>query len=355
MKIIPIPFDASKKMRASVFEEHGGPDKLEYTYFPIPKVGRRDVLVKVKACALNHLDIWNLQGMPGIKVAMPHILGCDIAGEVVETGSKVKGISKNKPVVVAPGISCRKCEACKSGWDSLCDQYRIIGFQGNGGYAEYAVVPAQNIIRVSDKLTFEEWASVPLVFLTAWHMLVTRARLKKGETVLIQAGGSGVGSAGIQIAKYLGARVITTVGSDEKVKLAKSIGADEVIQYKKNDFIEEVRRLTHGKGVDVVLEHIGPDTFKGSLASLRKKGRLVTCGVTSGPTFSLDIRFVFARQLSVIGCYMGGFDELRKVVSLMEKGKLRPIVDKVFPLREAPKALERMLARQNFGKIILTP
>ncbi len=345
----------SPKMKAMIFENHGALKELKYTYVDVPRIGSKDVLVKVRACALNHLDLWVLMGMPGVKVSMPHILGCDIAGEVVEKGAKVKGISLNQRVIVSPGLPCGKCHFCKTGWDSLCPEYKITGFQVDGGYAEFAKVPQQNIIPVSSRLSFEEWAAVPLVFLTAWHMLVTRAKLRKGEKVLIHAAGSGVGSAAIQIAKYLGAHVITTAGSDEKLKKAKALGADEGINYQKKDFVAEVKRLTHGQGVDVVLEHIGPETFAKSLTALTKKGRLVTCGVTSGPMVNLDLRFLFVRQLSIAGCYMGGIKELKKVVALVEKKKLKPVIDKIFSLREAASALERMQTRGNFGKIVLTP
>lgn len=351
-EIIPIPPQA--KMRAVVFEEHGGIENLNYTYVPAPRPGHHDVIVKVKACALNHLDLWNLKGMPGIKVSMPHILGCDIAGEVVELGAKVKKVPLNKPVVLSPGQPCGKCGYCESGWDSLCDQYKITGFQVDGGFAEYVRVPAACVIPVSKKLSYEEWASVPLVFLTAWHMLITRGHLKKKENVLIHAGGSGIGSAAIQIAKHFGARVITTVGSEEKAKRAKSLGADEVIVYTKKDFAVETKKLTRGLGADLVFEHIGSETFTKSLASLKKKGRLVTCGSTSGQMAQIDLRFIFVRQLSVTGCYMGGLEELKKVIRLMEKKKIRPVIDKVFPLREAKQAVERMQNRANFGKIVLT-
>lgn len=343
------------KMRAVVFFEHGDSDKLEYAYVETPHIGPHDVLVKVRACALNHLDIWTLMGMPGVKIPLPHILGCDISGEVVKVGAKVIGVPLHRPVIVSPGIRCGRCEFCRTGWDSLCPDYKIMGFQVSGGYAEYVKVPAQNIIPVSRRLSFEEWAAVPLVFLTAWHMLVTRAQIKRKEKVMIHAAGSGVGSAAIQIAKYYGAHVITTVGSDEKMRRAKALGADEVINYKEKDFVTEVRRITHGNGVDVVFEHIGPETFPKSLACLNKKGRLVTCGVTSGPTVNLDLRFLFVRQLSIAGCYMGGFEELKKVVRLVRKKRLKPVIDKVFPLREARSAHERMKSRGNFGKIILVP
>lgn len=343
------------KMRAVLFQNHGDLDQLEYTYVEVPHLGPGEVLVKVKACALNHLDLWTLMGMPGFKIPLPHILGCDIAGEVVKVGHKVRGVPRHRPVVVSPGIRCGRCEYCRMGWDSLCPDYKIMGFQVNGGYAEFVRVPQENIIPVSKRWGFEEWAAVPLVFMTAWHMLVTRAGLKKREKVLIHAAGSGVGSAAIQIAKLLRAHVITTVGSDEKIKPAKALGADEVINYRHKDFLAEVKKITHGRGVDVVLEHIGPETFARSLACLAKKGRLVTCGVTSGPVVNLDLRFLFVRQLLIAGCYMGGLYELKKVIRRVERGKLRPVVDKVFPLREARSALERMQARAHFGKIILVP
>lgn len=344
------------KMRAALFHQHGGTDQIKYEYTEVPHIGPHEVLVKVRACALNRLDLWTLMGMPTVKVPLPHILGCDIAGEVVKVGSAVRGITLNRPVLVAPGLHCGKCEYCRDGWDSLCPEYKILGFQVNGGYAEYAKAPAENILPVSTKRwRFEEWAAVPLVFLTAWHMLVTRARLKKRERVLIHAAGSGVGSAAIQIAKYLDAAVITTVGSQEKVKKARALGADEVINYGEKDFLEEIKRITRGRGVDVVFEHIGPATFTKSLQSLTKKGRLVTCGATSGPMVNLDLRYVFVRQLSILGCYMGGIEELKKVVRLIKHKRLRPVLDKVFPLREAPQALARMQERKNFGKIILTP
>jgi NADPH:quinone reductase-like Zn-dependent oxidoreductase len=343
------------KMRAVIFKNHGDVDQLEYTYVDIPHLSPHEVLVKVKACALNHLDLWTLMGMPGIKISMPHILGCDISGEVVQAGSRVKKIPFKKPVIVSPGIRCGKCRFCRTGWDSLCDQYQITGFQINGGYAEYVKVPEENVIPVSGRLSFEEWAAVPLVFLTAWHMLSTRASLKRGEKVLIHAAGSGVGSAAIQIAKYLGASVITTVGSDEKIRRAKAMGADEIINYQKKDFVTEVKKITKGRGVDVVLEHIGPVTFAKSLACLTKKGRLVTCGVTSGPTVTLDLRFIFVKQLCLAGCYMGGLKELLKVIRLVRKKKLKPVVDQIFPLREARNALQRMQERLNFGKIVLVP
>lgn len=340
-------------MKAVVFKQHGDLDQLTYTNVPEPKIGPDEVLVKVKACALNHLDIWTRQGMPGISIPLPHILGCDVCGTVEEAGRTAKGIQKGTRVVVAPGISCGRCKWCRAGWDSLCDQYKILGFQIDGGYAEFVKVPARNIIPVSDRHSDVEWAACPLVFLTAWHMLKTRAELTQGETVLIHAAGSGVGSAAIQVAKVIGARILTTVGNDEKGEHAKRLGADHVINYKKVDFTKEARALTNQQGVDVVLEHIGAETFSKSLASLAKKGRLVTCGVTSGPNVEVDLRFLFVRQFSIMGCYMGGRSELDQVIKLLENGSVKPVVDTTFPLAEARRAQEHMSARKNFGKIVL--
>ena len=340
-------------MHAVIFKKHGDINQLTYAEVPDPKPAADEVIVRVKACALNRLDIWTRQGMPGINIPLPHILGCDIAGEIAETGKHAKKIKKGTRVVVVPGISCGHCRWCKTGWDSLCDEYKIIGFQVDGGYAEFVKVPARNLIPITDRYSWEEWAACPLVFLTAWHMLVTRAALKKGETVLIHAAGSGVGSAAIQIAKKIGARVFTTVGNDAKEPRAKHLGADHVINYRRADFAKEARRLTQEHGVDVVFEHTGAETFSKSLVALSKKGRLVTCGVTSGSSVSLDLRFTFVRQHSIIGCYMGGITELNLVINQLKKGELKPVVDRVFPLSEAREAQRRMLERKNFGKIVL--
>ncbi len=342
-------------MRAVIFKEHGGLEKLIYTEVPRPKPGPHEILIKVKACALNYLDIWTRLGIPGLQISMPHISGCDIAGEIAEVGAHVKNFKIGKRAVIAPGFTPPNDPLKNTEWDSLSDHYKILGFQVDGGYAEYVKVPAENVFPVSNRLSFEEWAAIPLVSLTVWHMLVTRAQLKKNETVLIHAAGSGVGSAAIQLAKHLGAKIITTVGNDQKKTRAIEIGANWVINYNKTDFAKEVRGITKNKGVDVVLEHIGPDTFTKSLVCLAKKGRLVTCGVTSGPSVQLDLRFLFSRQFSIMGCYMGGLKEFKEVLKLVEAGKLKPTIDKIFPLKEARRAQERMLSRQNFGKIVLVP
>lgn len=341
-------------MRAVIFKETGGPEKLIYTEVPTPIPKPGEALIRVRACALNHLDIWRRQGLPGVSLPLPHILGCDISGEVEQINGK-SNVQKGARVIVSPGICCGRCAWCRSGWDSLCDQYKIIGFQIPGGYAEFVKIPIQNLIPVYKRYSWEEWASCPLVFLTVWHMLVTRAKLKNGETILIQAAGSGIGSAAIQIAKYLGAKVITTIGSDEKEIFAKKLGADFVINYQKTDFAKEARKCTGETGVDVVFEHIGGETFQKSLAALSKKGRLVTCGATSGPAAQIDLRFLYMRQHSIMGSYMGGHSELLEVIKLLEAGMVKPVVDTVFPLKNAQKAHERMIERKNRGKIILKP
>jgi len=340
-------------MKAIQFDQHGTPDVLQLKDVPQPSLGPHDVEIKLHASGLNHLDIWVRQGLPGITIPLPHTLGCDGAGEVTRVGSAVKKIQPGLRAVVSPGMSCLRCEYCASGWDSLCPEYRMLGFQVDGTYAEYVKAPEANIIPVSDQWSFEEWAAAPLVFLTAWHMLMTRAGLKTGETVLIQAAGSGVGSAAIQIAKLSGARVITTCGQDWKVEKAQALGADLVIQYQKEDVAKQVSEFTDGRGADVVFEHIGPDTWQQSLASLAKGGRLVTCGATSGPEVKIDLRFLFMRQQNILGSYMGGKKELLDVIKLLDAGKLQPIVDKTFPLKDARKAHEHMLGRNHFGKIVL--
>ena len=341
-------------MKAVSISRHGGPEVLEFGERPTPEPARGEIRVRVKACALNHLDLWVRQGLPGIEIPLPHILGSDIAGVVDKLGKSVTHPKIGTPVIITPGIGCGKCRYCVSGWTSLCDQFTIMGFRKDGGYAEYVVVGAKSVVPVSSRYSFEAWAATPLVFLTVYHMLVTRAGLKRGETVLIHATGSGIGSAAIQLAKHLGARVITTAGTDEKLAKGKKLGAWGLINYRKTDFAEEVKRLTKGKGAEVVFEHIGPETWTGSLASLAKGGRLVTCGATSGPKAEIDLRFLFMKQLSLLGSYMGGDGELRKVMHLISQGKLKPVVDTIFPLEEARQAHQKMESRDFFGKIVLT-
>ena len=340
-------------MKAVRFHESGGPERLRYEDAPDPVLSENDALVRVRACALNHLDLWARRGTRSERVPMPHISGSDIAGEVAQLGKLVNGHSVGEKVLVSPGLRCGTCEYCTTGRDSLCESYKIIGYETQGGYAEYVAVPGENLIPIPSKLSMEEASSIPLVFLTAWHMLVTRARLVPGETVLVWAGGSGVGSAAIQIAKLLGARVIVTVGSDGKIEKARELGADFVINHHTQDVPGEVKRLTDGKKVDVVFDHVGEATWEKSMRSMAPAGRLVNCGVTTGGKAEVDIRYVFVRQFSLLGSYMGGMGELLQVLKFFEDGRLRPVVDSVFPLKDAAKAQERMEKSQHFGKIVL--
>ncbi|MFN3423003.1 MAG: zinc-binding dehydrogenase, partial [Armatimonadota bacterium] len=252
-------------------------------------------------------------------------------------------------------LTCGECEWCKMGEDSMCNSFGIFGSKCWGGYAEYAKVPARNLIPMPDGLTFEQAAAFPLTFLTAWHMLITRAGLKPGERVLVIAAGSGVGVAAVQIAKLAGAFVIATAGTDEKCERAKTLGADAVINHSKENIADRVRELTDGRGVDVVAEHVGPAVFEQCLKSLAKGGRLVTCGATTGPTASFEIRYLFSRQLSIVGSMMGRTSELLTIVRLVGQGKLKPVVDSVFPLSDAPKAHEILESRNFFGKLVLVP
>jgi NADPH:quinone reductase-like Zn-dependent oxidoreductase len=309
----------------------------------------------VKACALNHLDLWIRQGIPAYRITLPHISGCDVAGVVERVGAGVTHVAVGDSVVLAPGLSCGQCDWCRAGEDNLCASYGIRGALTDGGYAELTTASARDALLLPPNLSFEEAAAFPLVFLTAWHMLVTRAKLQMGETVLVHAAGSGIGHAAIQIAKHLGARVYTTVGSDAKIPKAKALGADEVINYRNEDFEERINTLTQKRGVSVVFEHIGPQTWEKSLRVLAKGGRLVTCGATSGPSVPLDLRYVFSRQLTILGSMMGTRAELEQVAQLMGQRKLQPVVDSVIPLREARAAQERMLNRDVFGKLILRP
>lgn len=344
-----------KRMKAVIINEHGPEDVLQLAEVPDPEIAEDEVLVRVKACALNHLDLWIRRGLPGIRFPLPHILGSDISGVVERVGRVVTNTRPGDEVVLSPGLSCMHCVYCLSGRDNLCSDYHLIGYRTPGGYAELIKVPSVNVLPKPNALTFAEAASVPLVFLTAWHMLVERVNLRPGETLLVHAAGSGVGSAAIQIGKLLGSRVVATASTDEKLDKARALGADECINYQQQDFLEEVRRLTGKRGVDVVFEHTGEATWAKSVRSLARGGRLVTCGATSGYQGQLDIRYLFARQISLHGSYMGSKAELLEVMKFFEEGKLRPVVDRVLPLDRAADAHRALGERAQFGKVVLEP
>jgi NADPH:quinone reductase-like Zn-dependent oxidoreductase len=342
-------------MKAVIFKRHGGPDVLQGADVPEPQIRANEVLVEVQACALNHLDIFVRAGLPGIEIPLPHILGNDIAGVVREVGELVTWVRPGEEVMLQPGVSCGHCAECLRGQDNNCRQYDIIGYRRDGGYAELVAAPAVNVIPKPKNLSWTEAAALPLVTLTAWHMLVTRANVQPGEDVLIHAAGSGVGSMGIQIAKLRGGRVIATAGSDEKLEKAKELGADEVINYTREDWPKEVKRLTDRKGVAVVFEHTGASTWQGSIASLKNSGRLVTCGATSGFEGHTDIRQIFYRHLTILGSFMGSKAELLEAMKFIETGAIRAVVDQSLPLDEAAHGHELMQNRTQFGKLVLVP
>jgi len=342
-------------MKAVVIPRHGGPEVLEYREVPDPEISSNEVLVRVRACALNHLDLWVRRGLPGVEIPLPHIPGSDIAGEVVQVGRDVRQVRVGDDVVLAPGISCGHCPACLSGFDNRCREYTLLGYLVDGGCAELVRVPGVNVLPKPENLSFEQAAAVPLVFLTAWHMLVTRARLAPGEDVLVIAAGSGVGSAAVQIARLIGARVFATVGSEAKRQKALELGAEVVLDHHRQDIVAEIKRLTDRRGVDVVFEHVGEATWERSLACLAVGGRLVTCGATTGPQVRFDLRRLFSRNQSILGSYMGSKVELYSVLKLVSEGRLQPVIDSVLPLEQCTIAHLRMERSEHFGKIVLVP
>jgi 2-desacetyl-2-hydroxyethyl bacteriochlorophyllide A dehydrogenase len=340
-------------MKAVIFSEHGGPEVLRYTNVADPVVEPNEVLLRVRACALNHLDLWVRGGLPGVAIPLPHIPGSDIAGDLAQAGEQVSGVRVGERVLLSPGISCGHCPQCLAGNDNLCRQYTLFGYMVDGGYAEYVRAPAVNVIPIPAGLSYEQAAAVPLVFLTAWHMLITRAHLEPGQHVLILGAGSGVGSAAIQVAKVAGARVIATAGTQEKLAKAKELGADDTMLHTNQDIAGEVKRLTNRRGVDVVFEHVGQATWDQSLRSLAIGGRLVTCGATTGYEGKIDIRYLFSRHLSILGSYMGSKAELYSVLELIGRGLLKPVIDTTMPLAQAAEAHKRLERGEQFGKIVL--
>jgi NADPH:quinone reductase-like Zn-dependent oxidoreductase len=342
-------------MRAAVVREHGGTDKVAVEQVPVPAAGPGEVLVRVKAAGLNHLDLWVRRGVPGHPFPLPMILGCDFAGVVEDVGAGVRNAKAGDEVCAAPGFSCGTCAQCLAGADNLCKGYGIFGEMRDGGCAEFQVVPAANLLPKPPGMTWEAAAAWPLAFLTAWHMLVARAKVQPGETVLVHAAGSGVGSAAIQIAKLLGARVLATASTDAKCARGRELGADHVVNHAHEDWVQAVRRLTGKRGVDVVFEHTGQATWEGSVKSLVWGGRLVTCGATSGFEAKFDLRVLFFKQLSFLGSTMGSRAELWTILGLIRDGKLRPVVDRVMPLEQVAEAHRLLEDRAQFGKIVLVP
>jgi NADPH:quinone reductase-like Zn-dependent oxidoreductase len=340
-------------MKAVRIHQFGGPEVLTYEDVADPQLRKDQVRVRVRACALNHLDVWVRKGLPGVK--LPHILGSDIAGEIVETGEYVSGFKAGQRVLVAPMHFCGHCAKCVAGLQNQCREFTVLGNAVDGGNCELIAVPAANVIPIPDSLDFNQAASVPLVFVTAWHMLVGRAGIRPGQTVLVLGASSGVGIAAIQIAKLFHCRVITTAGDEAKLEKGRVLGANFGINHYKQRISEEVLKITNKEGVDIVVEHVGAATWDESVKSLKANGTLVTCGATSGPNVSIDLRFLFSRQLSLLGSYMGTMGELHEVLGHVFAGRLKPVVDRTFPLKELRAAHEYLEKSQMFGKIVVNP
>jgi len=344
-------------VKAAVLKAFGGSENLEFTTVPDPVPGSGEVLLRVRAAALNRLDLWVRAGLPSAKIKVPFILGCDAAGEVAALGPGVSGIALGARFAVHPGRACGHCAACRDGRESDCPDYGIIGAYGGrpGGYAELLAVPALHLLPMPPAMSFADAAAVPLTFLTAWRMLATLADLKPGETVLVIGAGAGVSVAAIQIAKHLGARVIAASRSAGTLERARTLGADMVLQHPPEELARGVRKLTGGAMVDAVFEHVGGEIVGEALKCLRRSGRLVTCGATAGPVAPIDLRYVFDRQLKILGAKMGSLAEMRRVWALVAEGKLKPVVDRTFPLADARAAHEYLAAGGHFGKVVLIP
>jgi NADPH:quinone reductase-like Zn-dependent oxidoreductase len=339
-------------MKATRFHQHGPPEVLRYEDAPDPVPAPGRAIVRVRACALNHLDLWQRRGLDRVSIPLPHISGSDVSGEVVDDGGG--SVRAGTRVLLQPGLNCGTCRACTRGRDSQCVRYDILGVQSDGGYAELISVPAQNLVPIPDHIGFVEAAAFPLTFLTAWHMLVTLARIESGDVVLVLAGGSGVGQAAIQIARLHGARVFAT-SSATKMEQTHALGVEQVFDHYTGDFGRELKAATGGAGADIVVEHVGEATWDRSMRALAAGGRVVTCGATTGGKSALNLVHLFARQLQVLGSYMGSSSELLQAVPHFFAGRLRPVIDQIVPLSDAVRAHQRLEARQQFGKIVLTP
>jgi NADPH:quinone reductase-like Zn-dependent oxidoreductase len=339
-------------MKAVRIHQFGGPEVLTYESVLDPQPRKDQVLVRVRACSLNHLDVWVRKGLPGVN--LPHILGSDIAGEIAEVGEYVHGFKPGQRVLIAPMHFCGTCTKCVAGIQNQCREFTVLGNAVDGGNCELIAVPAANVVPIPDSLDFNHAASVPLVFVTAWHMLVGLAGVRPGQSVLVLGASSGVGIAAIQIAKMFHCRVITTGGDEAKLAKGRELGADYGINHYQQKISEEIRRITNKAGVDIVVEHVGAATWDESMRSLKTGGTLVTCGATTGPNVSIDLRHLFARQLRLLGSYMGTMGELHEVLGHVFAGRLKPVVDRMFPLSEIRAAHEYLEKSQMFGKVILS-
>ncbi len=340
-------------MKALAFTEFGGPDTLALRDVPDLQAGPGEIVLRVRACALNHLDIFVREGIPALKTPLPFWTGSDIAGDVAAVGAGVQDVRVGERVVVNPSLACGRCEFCLQGEDCLCVQYGLIGEHVPGGLAEYVTVPAANVLRLPEHVSYEDAAAFVLTNMTAWRMVVSRGQVRPGQDVLILGVGGGVSSTAVQIAKLCGARVFVTSSSDAKLERARTLGADVGINYAREDWARAVYEKTGKRGVDVVIENVGAATWKPSLRALRKGGRLITCGATTGPIGETDIRIVFWNQLHIIGSTMANRKEFHDVMRLFFAGRLKPIVDEVVPLKDGAAAQQRLAEGRQFGKIVL--
>lgn len=341
-------------MKAVIFRKRGGLDVLKFEQVPDPKIGPQEVLVQVRACGLNHLDIYTREGTHGVKAPLPHIGGLEPSGRVVQVGSQVSKYHVGDRVLVGAFTWDETCEYCRAGYDNLCVNRKIIGVNRDGGFAELVNAPQNTLILLPDSMSFVEASAIPAAFGTAWHMLVTRAKIQPGEWVLVLAVGSGVGSAAVQIAKHLGCKVIATSSSEEKLDKAREMGADFAINYAKNaNFHLDVMRITENRGVDIVFEHVGQSTWKQSIACLRQTGRLVTCGGSSGRLGETDIWSLFWKELSLLGSNGLAHGEFADLMVLFEQRKLHAIIDTTFKLCDTPEAQRYLIERKQFGKVLI--
>jgi NADPH:quinone reductase-like Zn-dependent oxidoreductase len=342
-------------VKAAYFKAHGGAEQIVYDDYRDPVAGAGEAVVRVRACALNQVDMLLLDGRFAPPEGLPHVNGCEVTGTVEGLGPGASGIATGQRVIVFPGFSCGSCEYCLRGERTVCVRYGYLGAHKDGGYAELVKVPAANLLPLPEPLTFEEGAALPLAMLTAWRAVITQARVQPGHTVLVHAAGSGVGSGAIQVARLCGARVMTTVGSDDKAELARALGAEHVVNYRTQDFVDEARTWTNKRGVDVVIEHIGGETFERSVYALTRLGTLVSIGSHDTHWGRLDLRHVYSKNLRVVGTNLGSLVELRAVIDHVVTGRLRPVIDRVFPLRDARSAVQHVLDRKNKGKVLLVP
>jgi NADPH:quinone reductase-like Zn-dependent oxidoreductase len=342
-------------LKAVLHREHGGLDKLELAEVPTPTPKAGEVLVRVRAAGLNHLDLWTLNGIAGVKIPLPHIAGSDIAGEIAALGEGVKGWVAGDRVVVNPSLWCGHCEYCRRGDINYCPEFQIIGEHVDGGLAEFIALPVRHLLRVPAHVSLETAAAAALVYQTAWRMVVVRGALHPGEWVLVNGAGGGVATAAIQIAKLSGAHVVATTSTAEKMESARGIGADVVLNYKTQEVDKEVYKLTGKRGVDLVVDNIGEAAWKQNLRALARGGRLVLCGATTGNNPPTQINVIYWKQLSVLGSTMGNLRDFEHVMGLVFAGRVKPVIDRVLPIVQYREAFERLAKGDQFGKIILTP